>query len=193
MVYVDLAASTKAVKTLNGTLFCGKPLKIQFSTTKSHLIAKADGTYVAPTAADAAAGAAGGTASAPSRPKRAATDSADGAPSAKAARTTAAGARGEIAAAAGGAGAGEEEEEEEEEAAPNKVLFAEGLPPSMTLHMAERFFENAVGFTAARLDPARPGVAFVEFDSAESAGAVINAMQGYKFSPQHALKLSFAR
>lgn len=44
-----MESAAKAVSTMNNALFFGKPLKVFFSKNKSHIIAKADGTYAPPT------------------------------------------------------------------------------------------------------------------------------------------------
>lgn len=186
IVFDDIAAATKAVQLYNGAPFYGKPLKLQFARTKSHLIAKADGTYVAPTPAQlaAAAGSTAGSARAGGASLKRAAPDALGPASVKSARA---------AGAAPGAQEEEEEEEDEVEAPPNKVLFAERIPAQLTSHMLERFFANAAGFAQVRMDAARPGVAFVEFDTAENATTALNGLQGYKLTPEHTLKLSYAR
>jgi RNA recognition motif-containing protein len=192
IVYDDLGAATKAVKQLNGASFCGKPLKLQFGRTKSHLIAKADGTYVAPAPKPASSdSAAGAAAAAPKSSLKRRADSALEPAGSKAARGVGASrsARGD-----GGSDDDDDADEEEEDVVlPSKTLFAQGLPPALTTHMVEKFFENASGYTAARIDAARPGVAFVEFDSVENATQAMKGLQGFKLSTQDSLKLSYAR
>uniref|UniRef100_A0A0A9YXZ1 U1 small nuclear ribonucleoprotein A n=1 Tax=Lygus hesperus TaxID=30085 RepID=A0A0A9YXZ1_LYGHE len=46
-----MESAAKAVNSMNNVTFFGKSLKVFFSKNKSHIIAKADGTYVPPTKA----------------------------------------------------------------------------------------------------------------------------------------------
>ena len=41
--------------------------------------------------------------------------------------------------------------------------------------------------------PARPGIAFVEFDSSSQAGVAMNGLQGFKITQDDAIIVSFAK
>ncbi|KAI9490765.1 hypothetical protein BDB00DRAFT_836045 [Zychaea mexicana] len=45
IVYEDIASATTAKRTLDGFSFYDRPLKIEYGKTKSHVVAKLDGTY----------------------------------------------------------------------------------------------------------------------------------------------------
>ena len=47
------------------------------------------------------------------------------------------------------------------------------------------------GFKEVRLVPGRHDIAFVEFENEVQAGAARDALQGFKITPTHAMKISF--
>ncbi|KAL7786196.1 hypothetical protein V8C37DRAFT_299822 [Trichoderma ceciliae] len=49
IVFRDIQAATQAMRTLDGQTFLGRPLKIQYAKSKSHFVAKLDGTFKIPT------------------------------------------------------------------------------------------------------------------------------------------------
>jgi len=98
-----------------------------------------------------------------------------------------------------------EGEEEEEEAAggaaagvpasagkANKILFCEGLPEATTAQMLTLLFKQFPGFAEVRMVEAKPGIAFVEFESELHSGAALAGLNGFKISQQHALAITFA-
>ncbi|GJN83802.1 U2 snRNP complex subunit msl1 [Purpureocillium lilacinum] len=55
IVYKDVQTSTQAMRHLNGQMFLGRELRIQYAKSKSHFVAKLDGTFKIPTTASGAA------------------------------------------------------------------------------------------------------------------------------------------
>lgn len=49
------------------------------------------------------------------------------------------------------------------------------------------------GFKEVRLVPNRHDIAFVEFENELQSGAAKDALQGFKITPSHAMKISFAK
>lgn len=49
------------------------------------------------------------------------------------------------------------------------------------------------GFKEVRLVPNRHDIAFVEFENELQSGAAKDALQGFKITPTHAMKISFAK
>ena len=49
------------------------------------------------------------------------------------------------------------------------------------------------GFKEVRLVPNRHDIAFVEFENELQSGAAKEALQGFKITPSHAMKISFAK
>ncbi len=48
-------------------------------------------------------------------------------------------------------------------------------------------------FAKVRMVDARPGIAFVEFDSDLSSSTALAGLQGFKITPENAMELSFAK
>ncbi|KAL7925138.1 hypothetical protein ACQKWADRAFT_310722 [Trichoderma austrokoningii] len=49
IVFRDIQAATQAMRSLDGQPFLGRPMKIQYAKSKSHFVAKLDGTFKIPT------------------------------------------------------------------------------------------------------------------------------------------------
>ena len=73
------------------------------------------------------------------------------------------------------------------------ILFVQGLPPGTTEAMLGLLFEQFPGYVEARLVPARPGIAFVEFGSPGQAGAARAGLDGFKVTGEHSMVVSFAK
>ncbi|KYK58600.1 hypothetical protein DCS_05617 [Drechmeria coniospora] len=54
IVYRDVQASTQAMRHLDGRMFLGRKLKIEYARGKSHFVAKLDGTFKMPSVSGAA-------------------------------------------------------------------------------------------------------------------------------------------
>ena len=78
-------------------------------------------------------------------------------------------------------------------APPSPILFVQGLPDATTAAMLALLFKQFPGYREARTVEARPGIAFVEFESAPQAGVALAGLQGFKVTPTHAMALSYAR
>lgn len=55
------------------------------------------------------------------------------------------------------------------------------------------FIKRFPGFKEVRLVPNRHDIAFVEFENEMQSGAAKDALQGFKITPTHAMKISFAK
>ncbi|OPB46875.1 RNA recognition domain-containing protein [Trichoderma guizhouense] len=55
IVFRDIQAATQAMRSLDGQTFLGRPMKIQYAKSKSHFVAKLDGTFKIPTTTSGAA------------------------------------------------------------------------------------------------------------------------------------------
>ncbi|KAL7912014.1 hypothetical protein GGI35DRAFT_304101 [Trichoderma velutinum] len=55
IVFRDIQAATQAMRSLDGQTFLGRPMKIQYAKSKSHFVAKLDGTFKIPTTTAGAA------------------------------------------------------------------------------------------------------------------------------------------
>lgn len=163
VVFSDVAAATNAKNTMQGFPFFDKPIRIEFARTKSDAVAKLDGSYK------------------PDKERK---------KKGEAARETLI-KRGEVkrAAAAGpGMPVGPDGQ-----APPNKILFAQNLPEATTGQMLSMLFQQYPGFMEVRMVDARPGIAFIEFDSDLSATTAMAGLQNFKITPEKAMMLSYAK
>ncbi|KAK4085338.1 uncharacterized protein Triagg1_328 [Trichoderma aggressivum f. europaeum] len=55
IVFRDIQAATQAMRSLDGQTFLGRPMKIQYAKSKSHFVAKLDGTFKIPMTTSGAA------------------------------------------------------------------------------------------------------------------------------------------
>ncbi|KAL6873104.1 hypothetical protein J3F83DRAFT_732053 [Trichoderma novae-zelandiae] len=55
IVFRDIQAATQAMRSMDGQTFLGRPMKIQYAKSKSHFVAKLDGTFKIPTTTAGAA------------------------------------------------------------------------------------------------------------------------------------------
>jgi len=207
IIFEELSGATKAVKEMQGfSNFYGKELKVSFAKSKSDVIAKADGTFVQrpkrKTAEPAAAGKKGKgkdkSKDQPPAKKRKATDEKDGKEEHKAGKPkekkseTPSGATG-AALPASHAMAHVLMGFNAEPTPPNRILFLENLPTETTQLMLTMLFSQYQGYTEVRMVTGKPGIAFVEFQDAYQAGVAMNTLQGFKITPTHLMKISYAR
>ncbi len=76
---------------------------------------------------------------------------------------------------------------------PNNILFLTNLPEETNEMMLTMLFNQFPGFKEVRLVPGRHDIAFVEFDNEFQSGAAKDALQGFKVTPTHAIKITFAK
>jgi hypothetical protein len=77
-------------------------------------------------------------------------------------------------------------------AVPHKILFVQGIPPSATPSLLNTLFAQFPGWKEVRLVEARPGIAFVEYETEEAAAAALQGLQSFKMDDE-TLTLTFAR
>lgn len=76
---------------------------------------------------------------------------------------------------------------------PNQILFLTNLPEETNEMMLSMLFNQFPGFKEVRLVPNRHDIAFVEFATELQSGAAREALNGFKLTPTHAMKISFAK
>ena len=76
---------------------------------------------------------------------------------------------------------------------PNQILFLTNLPDETSEMMLSMLFNQFPGFKEVRLVPNRHDIAFVEFENELQSGAAKDALQSFKITPSHAMKISFAK
>lgn len=76
---------------------------------------------------------------------------------------------------------------------PNQILFLTNLPEETNEVMLSMLFNQFPGFKEVRLVPNRHDIAFVEFATELESGAARESLQGFKITPTHAMKITFAK
>lgn len=76
---------------------------------------------------------------------------------------------------------------------PNKILFLENLPVQAKEEMLQTLFQQYPGYSEVRMVPARPGIAFVEFENDMQAATALQGLQGFKLSDENSMKVTFAK
>ena len=59
--------------------------------------------------------------------------------------------------------------------------------------MLSMLFQQFPGFAEGRMVEAKPGIAFVEFDSETRSAVALSGLQGFKINPTHSMTLSYAK
>uniref|UniRef100_UPI00358E7B44 U1 small nuclear ribonucleoprotein A-like n=1 Tax=Myxine glutinosa TaxID=7769 RepID=UPI00358E7B44 len=208
VIFKEISSATNALRSMQGFPFYDKPMRIQYSKTDSDVIAKMKGTYVErekkkekrpknPTeggakksaAALALAPGVGGTTTVPGM--------------ASLVQPPMMGLPGQTPylahpgmihppgmAPPSGGSLGPTQVLENP---PNHILFLTNLPEETSEMMLSMLFNQFPGFKEVRLVPGRHDIAFVEFENDVQAGAARDALQGFKITPTHAMKISFAK
>jgi len=192
IIFKETPSATNAFKSLQGFPFYNKPMRINYSKTKSDVVAKADGSYVerpkkivkredlrkgktaAPAVAAAKPAAAAAAAPEPATPSQRTIQERIGWNPNQS--TTAAPAPPKPQGAA----------------EPNRTMFVENLPVEATDTMLSMLFRQYPGFQEVRLIAGR-NVAFVDYQNEYQAGMAMQGLQGFAMTPQVKLQLTYAR
>ncbi|CAJ2632007.1 U1 small nuclear ribonucleoprotein A-like [Trifolium pratense] len=182
VIFEDVTSASNALRQMQGFPFYDKPMRIQYARTKSDIIAKADGTFVP-------------------REKRKRHDdkgkkrkdqndanlagmginpaySAYGATPALSQIPYPGGAKSMV---------------PEAPAPPNNILFIQNLPNETTPMMLQMLFLQYPGFKEVRMVETKPGIAFVEYGDEMQSTAAMQALQGFKITPQNPMLITYAK
>lgn len=76
---------------------------------------------------------------------------------------------------------------------PNNILFIQNLPYETSSMMLDVLFKQYPGFREVRMIEAKPGIAFVEFEDDVQSSVAMQALQGFKITPQNPMAISYAK
>ncbi|XP_073234598.1 U1 small nuclear ribonucleoprotein A-like [Porites lutea] len=178
VVFRDLGSATNALRSMQGFPFYDKPMRIQFARSKSDAVAKQEGTYVQREKKP--------------REKRKAPEQAKPAkrqqnaqpvPMAVAQPVVTPVAQNVVPTAV----------QQPAVELPNNILFLTSLPNETTEMMLSMLFNQFPGFKEVRLVPGRSDIAFVEFENDVQSGTAKDALQGFRITPSHAMKITYAK
>ena len=168
VVFQHLTSASVAMQKLQGFDFYGKPMRLSYCKSKSDAVAKEDGSFV------------------PKHKRKAVNPAADFKQPQKKDKP-APGVADEPAAAE------DEMEEDAEEQPPNKILFLQRLPVEVNEMMLQALFKQFQGLSEVRMVPGKAGIAFVEFTNESQATQAKDTLQGFKLTPQNAMRITFAK
>ncbi|GFG30614.1 hypothetical protein Cfor_05177 [Coptotermes formosanus] len=183
VIFKEIASATNALRSMQGFPFYDKPMRIQYAKCDSDVIAKMKGTF----------------SERPKKVKRVAAVEEATADTKKAKRKAAKEQARQL--NAGGTTPVVQQvthgtphvSTAVPEQPPNQILFLTNLPDETNEMMLSMLFNQFPGFKEVRLVPNRHDIAFVEFENELQSGAAKDALQGFKITPTHAMKISFAK
>ncbi|KAF3787395.1 U2B'' U2 small nuclear ribonucleoprotein B'' [Nymphaea thermarum] len=176
VVFSEVTAASAAVRQMQSFPFYDKPMRIQYAKSKSDCVAKADGTYV------------------PKEEKKKQDEKAEKRRKGETEQHPGAGPN----ASAQNNGAFQSFRQgkptsQEAAASPNNILFIQNLPHETTSMMLQMLFQQYPGFREVRMIEAKPGIAFVEFGDDVQSSIAMQALQGFKISPQYPMAITYAK
>jgi U2 small nuclear ribonucleoprotein B'' len=169
VIFSEINSASNALRSMQGFPFYDKPMRIQYAKTTSDVIAKRLGTFVERPKRDP---------NAPPPPPK---------PKDKTKKLTENGDR-----------PMETSEPVTQEVSdgpelPNKILFIVNLPENTEQSVLQMVFQPFVGFKEVRMVPGRSDIAFVEFDNEQQSTMAKEALQGFKITPNNAIKITYAK
>ncbi|KAM4694520.1 U2 small nuclear ribonucleoprotein B'' [Discoglossus pictus] len=172
VIFKELGSATNALRQLQGFPFYNKAMRIQYAKTDSDLISKMRGTFAdKDKKKDKKKAKIQDLTTNPANKKTAQEQS----PNASI--------------AAPGVG----QTQQVPDNPPNYILFLNNLPEETNEMMLSMLFNQFPGFKEVRLVPGRHDIAFVEFENDTQAGTARDALQGFKITPSHAMKITYAK
>ncbi|KAF3324700.1 U1 small nuclear ribonucleoprotein A-like isoform X2 [Carex littledalei] len=189
VVFEDVKSAAEALKSMQNFPFYNKPMRIQYAKTKSDIVAKADGTFIP-------------------RERRKRHDEKDkkkrdqqqeanqavmGVHPSYPPPYGAAPPMGGMMPPYGGAPVPPRPAMPEAPAPPNNILFIQNLPHENNPLMLQMLFGQYAGFKEVRMIEAKPGIAFVEYESEMQATVALQALQGFKVTQQNAMLITYAK
>ncbi|XP_063363781.1 U1 small nuclear ribonucleoprotein A [Cydia amplana] len=167
VIFKEISSATVALRSMQGFPFYDKPMRIQYCKTDSDVIAKVKGTFQ-------------------ERPKR---------PKMPKGLDDSRKKKNKDARASMIPGFGQPSilNHTNIEQPPNQILFLTNLPDETSEMMLSMLFNQFPGFKEVRLVPNRHDIAFVEYANEMQSAAAKEALQGFKISPSHAMKITFAK
>ncbi|XP_072915421.1 U2 small nuclear ribonucleoprotein B'' [Hemitrygon akajei] len=172
VIFKEITCATSALRQLQGFPFYGKPMRIQYAKTDSDLVSKMRGTFADKEKKKEKKKAKTQEQIAANKKANQATTQTTTANSNQTTSSTA---------------------QQVPDNPPNYILFLTNLPEETNEMMLSMLFNQFPGFKEVRLVPGRHDIAFVEFENEGQAGAARDALQGFRITPSHAMKITYAK
>ncbi|XP_073484335.1 U2 small nuclear ribonucleoprotein B'' [Aquarana catesbeiana] len=172
VIFKELSSSTNALRQLQGFPFFDKPMRIQYAKSDSDLVSKMRGTFADKEKKKEKK---------KNKPQDQAANAANKKPVQVPGQET------------DNAAPGSAQSQQVPDNPPNYILFLNNLPEETNEMMLSMLFNQFPGFKEVRLVPGRHDIAFVEFENENQAGSARDALQGFKITPSHAMKITYAK
>ncbi|KAL1192742.1 U2 small nuclear ribonucleoprotein B'' [Cardamine amara subsp. amara] len=170
VTFSEVTAASNAVRQMQSFPFYDKPMRIQYAKAKADCIAKAEGTFV------------------PKDKKRKQEEKVERKREETQRPNTANGPTSN-----NGVPPPSFQPSGQEAMPPNNILFLQNLPYETTSVMLQLLFDQYPGFKEIRMIGAKPGIAFVEYGDDVQSSMAMQALQGFKITPQNSMIISFAK
>ncbi|XP_055506081.1 U2 small nuclear ribonucleoprotein B'' [Leucoraja erinacea] len=171
VIFKEIICATSALRQIQGFPFYGKPMRIQYAKTDSDLVSKMRGTF------------ADKEKKKEKKKNKAQEQIAVSKKANQATTQTTANSNQTTSSTA----------QQVPDNPPNYILFLTNLPEETNEMMLSMLFNQFPGFKEVRLVPGRHDIAFVEFENEGQAGAARDALQGFRITPSHAMKITYAK
>ncbi|XP_030051003.1 U2 small nuclear ribonucleoprotein B'' [Microcaecilia unicolor] len=171
VIFKELGSATNALRQLQGFPFYSKPMRIQYAKTDSDVISKIRGTF-------------GDKDKKKDKKKAKIQEQASNAANKKPVQAI------QITTSQPSSSS---QSQQVPDNPPNYILFLNNLPEETNEMMLSMLFNQFPGFKEVRLVPGRHDIAFVEFEAEGQAGSARDALQGFKITPSHAMKITYAK
>ncbi|EOA36234.1 hypothetical protein CARUB_v10010209mg [Capsella rubella] len=172
VVFTEVTAASNAVRQMQNFPFYDKPMRIQYAKSKSDCVTKAEGTFV---------------------PKEKKIKQEEEVERKRHAEETQQPSMPNGATAQNRRPVPLFQPSGQDTMSPNNILFIQNLPIETTSMMLQMLFEQYPGFKEIRMIEAKPGIAFVEFEDDVQSSMAMQALQGFKITPQNPMVVSFAK
>ncbi|KAJ2413442.1 U2 small nuclear ribonucleoprotein B'' [Coemansia sp. RSA 2530] len=213
IVFGDIAASTAALRQLNGRHLFGREMRVEYALSKSDAVAQSDGTFkFGEPRKHISAGERKrmlGIGGEPSGKRRPSVEEGDEPTSKRRVRRVVSyESEGEDDMAI--AESDDEESGDEigplppkavddagsssgADARPSATLFVTNLPETVSIGMLSGLFQQYAGFKEVRTVPGHGDKAFVDYQSPDAAAAARSVLDGFGLSAEQAMKVDFSR
>ncbi|EFP01907.1 CRE-RNP-3 protein [Caenorhabditis remanei] len=167
VVFKEISSASNALRALQGFPFYGKPMRIQYAREDSDVIARAKGTFVEKRATKSV------TRSAAKKPydKPTGKEHKKGGDAEK---------------------VNTETTETEGPGQPNNILFCSNIPDETDPEQIQTIFGQFPGLREVRWMPNTKDFAFIEYESEDHSESARQALDNFRITPNHQIKVKFA-
>ncbi|KAJ2538035.1 hypothetical protein EV175_006549 [Coemansia sp. RSA 1933] len=210
IVFADITTATAALRHLNGRTVFGRPMYVEYALSKSDIVAQEDGTlkygekrgHVSAKERKRLLGISEGGGGVPAK-RRSPEHELDDERSAKKQAveeedSDSDGSSSDVGPMPPMPSAEDNDDRrhvgaESEQPLPSRTLFVSNIPETISPEMLSGLFQQYAGFTEVRLVSGKGGIAFVDYESIESAEAARKVLDGFKLSADQAMTVDFSR